>query len=32
MNTYETARFRAATGPKEAFGETPQEAVTALMQ
>lgn len=32
MNTYETARFRATTGPKEAFGETPQEAMTALMQ
>lgn len=32
MNTYETARFRATTGPKEAFGETPQEAITALMQ
>lgn len=32
MNTYETARFRATTGPKEAFGETPQEAVTALMR
>ncbi len=32
MNIYETARFRATTGPQEAFGVTPQEAVTALMQ
>ncbi len=32
MNTYETARFRATTGPQEAFGVTPQEAVTALIQ
>ncbi len=32
MNIYETARFRATTGQKEAFGETPQAAVTALMQ
>ena len=32
MNTYETARFRATTGLQEAFGATPQEAVTALMQ
>lgn len=32
MNTYETARFRATTGPQEAFGATPQEAVTALVQ
>ena len=32
MNTYETARFRATTGPQEAFGATPQEAVTELMQ
>jgi len=32
LNFYETARFRATTGPQEAFGETPQEAVTALMQ
>lgn len=32
MNIYETARFRATTGPQEAFGVTPQEAVTALLQ
>lgn len=32
MNTDETARFRATTGPQEAFGEMPQGAVTALMQ
>lgn len=32
MSQMENARFRATTGPKEAFGATPQEAVTALMQ
>lgn len=32
MSYLENAKFRATTGPKEAFGTTPQEAVTALMQ
>ena len=32
MNHLENAKFRATTGQKEAFGTTPQEAVTALMQ
>ena len=32
MNSYETARFRATTGPQQAFGGMPQEAVTALMR
>ncbi len=32
MNLQESAKFRATTGPKEAFGATPQEALNALMQ
>jgi len=32
MAPQDDAKFRATTGPKEAFGTTPQEAVTALMQ
>lgn len=32
MSQLENARFRATTGPKEAFGATPEEAVTALMR
>ncbi len=32
MNDQENAKFRATTGPKEAFGTTPQEALNVLMQ
>ena len=32
MNNQETAKFRATTGPKEAFGTTPQEALNSLLQ
>ena len=32
MNLQESAKFRATTGPKEAFGMTPQEALDALME
>jgi len=32
MSQLENARFRATTGPKEAFGATPQEALNTLMQ
>ena len=32
MNHLGNAKFRATTGPKEAFGTTPQEALNALMQ
>jgi hypothetical protein len=32
MSYQDTAKFRATTGPKEAFGATPQEALNALMQ
>ncbi len=32
MNLQESAKFRATTGPKEAFGRTPQDALNALMQ
>jgi len=32
MNDLETAKFRATTGPKEAFGTTPQEALNTLLQ
>lgn len=32
MNLQDSARFRATTGLKEAFGTTPQEALNALMQ
>ncbi len=32
MSHLKEARFRATTGPKEGFGTTPQEALTALMR
>jgi hypothetical protein len=32
MSHLESAKFRATTGTKEAFGTTPQEALNALMQ
>lgn len=32
MGYQDSAKFRATTGPKEAFGTTPQEALNALMQ
>lgn len=32
MNSHDTAKFRATTGQTQAFGATPEEALSALMQ